>query len=505
MLERLHEQSLLLILFGLAALSMLLPASHALIIGDLVVARSFFYTSGLALALLVLIGLARGPRGARSHRGDLGALMALLSTFVLLPVLLAIPFYDALRTTTFLNAYFEMVSSLTTTGATLFDPARLPPSLHLWRAQVGWMGGLLIWVAAAAIMAPLSLGGFEVTAAVSHNVGTTRLDRFLRAGAVRRVQTSALRLGPVYAGLTAALWLLLILGGDEPLVALCHAMSTLATSGISPIGGIQYANSGIGGEMVIFLFLLFALSRITFASDTAVARHGFWKDPEFRIGLAIVVAVPTLMFLRHWLAALEVSADGDATIGFRALWGGLFTVLSFLTTTGFESADWDAAQRMSGLHTPGMILMGLAMVGGGVATTAGGVKLLRVFALYLAGLREMERLVHPHSVAGSGSRTSRIRRHGAFQAWISFMLFAMTLAAATAILAGLGTSFENSMLLSTAALSTTGPLISLAAETPVDLITLDPWSKGVLCAVMVLGRLELLAIIALLNRNLWRD
>ena len=65
--------------------------------------------------------------------------------------MLAVPFYEAVRTTSFLNSYFEMVSALTTTGATLFAPERLPPSVHLWRAQVGWMGGMLMWIAASAI------------------------------------------------------------------------------------------------------------------------------------------------------------------------------------------------------------------------------------------------------------------------------------------------------------------------------------------------------------------
>ena len=73
---------------------------------------------------------------------------------------------------------------------------------------------------------------------------------------------------PVYGGLTAALWLMLMIGGDRPLVAFMHSMSTMATSGISPIGGIENAGSGYGGEAVIFLFMLFALSRLTFSSDT---------------------------------------------------------------------------------------------------------------------------------------------------------------------------------------------------------------------------------------------
>jgi len=502
---RLQEQPLFLVMIGVASLSMLIPAMHALAQESFTVARSFFYTAVLGLFVSSLVALARGPR-KRRRKEDLSGLLSLFATFIFLPLLLALPFHEGLRTTTFLNSYVEMVSSFTTTGATMFDdPRRLPDTLHLWRAQVGWMGGLLIWVAAAAVLAPLSLGGFEVTSAARDRGGDTRLDRFERANLARRFGRNAIQLGPIYTGLTGALWLFLLIGGDDPLVALCHAMSTMATSGISSIGGVDNAASGIVGEMVIFLFLFFGLSRMTFSSDTSAARQAIWRDPEFRIGLALTLSVPALLFARHWLAAFEVDSGEDLAIALRALWGSVFTVLSFLSTTGFESREWDTAQAWSGLGTPGMILMGLAMMGGGVATTAGGVKLLRVYALYLAGLREMERLVHPNSISGAGVLNRRMRRRGAFHAWIFFMLFAMTLAASTALLAGLGASFENAVVMSVAALTTTGPLLQMGTETPIHLSQLTDAAKLVLCAVMVLGRLELLAIIALFNPDLWRD
>ena len=302
------------------------------------------------------------------------------------------------------------------------------------------------------------------------------------------------------------LWICLVIAGDRPLVGLIHAMSTMATSGISPVGGVAGANSGIAGEFLVFLFLLFALSRLTFSSDTLTsARPGLHHDPEFRIGLLLVAGVPLILFLRHWLAAFDVDEVENFAAAGRALWGSVFTVLSFLTTNGFESTGWADARDWSGLGAPGMILLGLAMMGGGVATTAGGVKLLRVYALYLNGLREMERLVHPNSVGRSGGQGRRIRRNGAFVAWIFFMLFALTLASITMALTAAGTGFENAVVLSIAALSTTGPLITTAAETPIALVEMTVTGKSILCAAMVLGRLEMLAIIALANPALWRD
>jgi len=182
----------------------------------------------------------------------------------------------------------------------------------------------------------------------------------------------------------------------------------------------------------------------------------------------------------------------------------MFTVLSFLSTTGFESAAWEEARDWSGLGTPGLILMGLAVVGGGVATTAGGVKLLRVYALYLSGRREMEKLVHPSSISGVGQVSRRIRREGAFIAWIFFMLFAMSLALITVVFAALGQDFESATVLAIAALSTTGPLTQVAAEAPIDLLEIGTPAKLVFSAAMVVGRLETLAIIALFSPGLWR-
>jgi trk system potassium uptake protein TrkH len=507
MVARLLNFPLILILAGFAALMMVLPAIDAVMRGDADVARAFFYSGLLGLALFVSVGLALSGRGSARRMSDTQNLAALLMAYILLPVYLALPFYEGVQTTTYLNAYVEMVSSFTTTGATFFGaPGRLGDSLHLWRALVGWAGGLLIWISASAVLAPMSLGGFEVTVRAEPGQDDARLGRFERASPVRRLGQVTRTLVPVYTGLTLVLWILLMAGGERAFTAAVHAMSTLATSGISSVGGVQNGAAGIFGEVAIFVFLIFALSRLTFSSDTvSTVPQGVWRDPEFRLGMTIVCGVPLLLFLRHWIGALEVSGPNDIAQALRAFWGAAFTVLSFLSTAGFESADWQTARDWSGLRTPGLILMGLAMVGGGVATTAGGVKLLRVYALYLHGQREVERLIHPSSVGRASGSGRRIRRQGAYIAWIFFMLFAMTLTALTAALALFGQGFEQALILALSGLSTTGPLIHTAAEDPIRLVQLGTGAKLVYAAAMVLGRLETLALIALFNPAVWRD
>lgn len=494
------------LLMGIGSAAMLVPMAHALVNQNRATAQAFFLGFILGGMLTLLVGLAtRGyrPRSiARSH------LTALLAAFTLLPLLFALPFHGAIKTITFLDAWFEMLSSFTTTGATLFDnPARLDTTLHLWRALVGWLGGLLVWVMAVSILAPLNLGGFEVRTGV---VATGRMRDEGPGGrygdASDRLARLGFRLVPIYAGLTLVLWTLLVLAGERGFVAACHAMSTLATSGISPIGGVDRSAAGIGTEMVIFVFMAFAVSRLTFSRGLMAHDGGrLIDDPEVRMGAVFLVSVTAVLVLRHFVAAVEFSADGGLGAGLAAFWGALFTVMSFMTTTGFESRHWLGATDWSGLETPGLVLVGLALIGGGVATTAGGVKLLRVYALYKHGVRELERLVHPSSVGGSGAEERRIRRQGAFISWIFFMLFALSITVVMLLLSLTGVQFETAMVLAVAAISTTGPLAQLAAESPISYAGIPEPAQLVLMAAMVLGRLETLALIALFNPEFWRS
>lgn len=498
----LTQLPLFLLLFGIGVMSMFIPAGYALVTNNHSASQAFFYAGLLGSITFLLIGVAHAGRAPR--HGALGPLLSLFSAFVFLPVVFAIPFVEALPTTRFFNAYFEMLSALTTTGATLFDdPARLSPTLHLWRAQVAWMGGLLMWVAAVAILAPLNLGGFEVTAQAEPGRRETGFYAATPLTPHQRIGRALSSLAPLYAGLTLLLWVLLIFSGQDPLNALCHAMSVLATSGITATEG---GSGGFTAEVLMALFMLFALSRLTFSADTVTATQGGLRtDPEFRIGLVIAFLIPAVLFIRHFVGSFGLDNDETLLSAAQALWGSIFTVVSFLSTTGFASDFWGETQSWSGLRTPGLILMGLALVGGGVATTAGGVKLLRVFALYRNAVREMEQLVHPHSVSGAGLAGRRLQSGGAFIAWIFFMLFALSFAAVSLALTYAGVTFDDALVLSIAMLSTTGPLTEVAGEAPISLLSLSDSAKAILAAAMVLGRLETLAIIALLTPDLWRS
>lgn len=506
-MRRILDLPLIVILAIIAGAAMLVPAAHAYGLRDLAVARAFLYSGVAVLLLGAMVGIAMSGRPsadvARRH------LVMLAVAYLLLPVILALPFAQAVRDTTTLNAWFEMVSCFTTTGATVYDaPGRLLPSLHLWRGIVGWLGGLFVLISAAAILAPLDLGGAEVLTGRVPGRGAAGADPVMRiADPSRRLIRHTLTLAPAYAGLTLALWVGLLVAGGEGLGALMLAMATVSTSGVVAGAGqgLAAAPSGLAGEMLVFLVLLAALTRRSLPGAVLVDRsRGILQDHEVRLAGFLLLLVPGVLFLRHWLAAGAAIEGDDAATAARALWGALFTTLSFLTTTGLESADWQAARAWSGLGTPGLILLGLAMIGGGIATTAGGLKLLRVHALMRHGERELDRLVHPSSVGGGGEAARRMRNQGAHAAWVFFMLFALSLVVGVAALALARVDFETALVLTIASLTTTGPLAVHATEQTIRYAELAPEAR-VLCAMMmIVGRLEVLAILALLMPAGWR-
>lgn len=496
---------LFLYILAISGLSMVPPALLAFMDSGPAAALPFVVGTVIVIVIAALLALAlnnRAPRlPVREH------LMALLGTFTVIPVLLGWVFASAVDDIRFIDALLEVTSAITTTGLTVeSDPEAWSRPVHLWRCILGWLGGLLIWVAAIAILAPLHIGGFELL--LPRQDRSRHYTRLLGDRAIspaRRVARAFDALAKVYLVLTSALWLLLLMAGEMPFVALCHAMSTLSTSGISPVGGLSGGDAGILGEMVIFGFFIFAISRRTFANDLPqFGRSGLLRDPEIRVAVTAIVLVTVVLFVRHWYALVETAEIIGLSLIPRAVWGAVFTSASFLTTTGFISSEWEIARLWSGLSTPGMVLMGLSVFGGGVATTAGGVKLLRIYVLYKHGQREVSRLAHPSAVGGIGTRKRPVSQQAALMAWLFFMLMALSITLSMMAFAFAGQSFEVSTILTIAAITNNGPLLDIASVVPLRTVEFSDTVKYFMCAAMAFGRLETLAIIALFNPDFWR-
>ncbi|MCY3874677.1 MAG: hypothetical protein OXF88_10335 [Rhodobacteraceae bacterium] len=496
------KQPLLVIFAMVAAVAMYVPMLHAAWLEMWPVARSFLYHGTFFLLVTFMIALAVDGR-IRRRSPDV-PLFEVLLAYLLLPALLGAPLAHLSPSAGLLDAYFEMLSCLTTTGMTQFgEPGALAEPLHLWRSLVGWLGGFFIVVVAFAVFAPLRIGGFEMQAVAQGSTETSGQIGY--ANISESIARRARQIAPIYVGITLCLTVMLTFVGDRNFVALTHAMSVISTSGVSPVGGIKNSGSGFLGEVLVFLFLIFAVSRHCLTFDRTFRNWiDFKRDKEANLALFFVVVISILIGVRVLVVSIDSGGRPDPDAMFRLLWGSAFTVLSFLTTTGFESSFWESDLQRLTPETGRLLLMGLAAAGGGVATTAGGIKLLRIYAVYKQGRRELTRLGYPNSVGGAGDRARMLRRQGAYVAWILLMLFVIALAFSILALSATGIEFERSFVLAVAGLSNTGPLATLAGFETTGFVDLTNSAKIILCLVMIVGRLEVLAVFSLLGHRYWR-
>lgn len=495
-------------LMGLTAIAMVVPAALGFTLREHGTARAFLYSASLLAALAGFIYLA--IRRAESVTRPFSHPFYILSaSYLVVPMFMALPVTDAMPGgMPLFDAWFEMVAAFTTTGASALGED-IPRSLLFWRAMVGWLGGLFVLVYAGALLAPLNMGGFDIVTARAETLGglpewsrkmrATQIDIHNEAGPggnhLGRLWAYIRIIAPAYAGLTLLLWVLLSMQGTPPLVALIHAMSTLSTSGIVPQGSL-----GLGAEVLIALFLGLALTRRGWPGAVVPQDAGrLWRDDELRLAAFLLGATVFGLWLLN--AAGDLFAMPLAALS--ELWGIAFTALSFLTTAGFVSSI-GAPEATAYAGPGGIVLLGLAMLGGGVATTAGGLKLLRGFALMWQAKHEVEKLVHPSGMGGDGPRLRGLRSEGAFSAWLFLMVFILSLSVLVMALVLLGHPLEDALIYASAALTTTGPLIEIAGPEPLTFEALSDPARAVMALGMIMGRLELLMLLSVLWPRLER-
>ena len=475
-------------------LMLMIPSVHGFISGDSHKGRSFFYAVLLGLFGLTFLRFSLQGTVFPMHRH--AQLWSLIAFFLGFPLLLAIPLYEVSATGQFIDAYLDIVSTVTTTGLPVFAPGSLSETLVIWRVSLGWASGFLIWVFAWSIFAPLNLGGFEHLGARGEAMTQTQNARQTTGRLpAEKFWSEAVRLGPVYLWITLAAALALLIVSGDPSYALLRAMATIATFGIEIPE--HSGAGGVGGEVILALVMLFALSRSTFSTVFARARK--WRvteDPELRVAAGLVL-VATLVLIGQGARYVE-----GLGAHLELVWGAFFTSLSYLTTTGLASDSLPVG--LVNLDPVEIILVALAMIGGGVATTAGGIKLLRVFILTGHSRAEVNRLIAPSQVMSGQIESRSHDHHSAMLACVFLVLFILVMGAITLALTVAGSPVKDSLYLTLATVTNTGPLLPTGSGAETLVMSLPTQAKMILAAAMVLGRLEVLALLALLNPDIYR-
>ena len=491
------------------AVGMAVVWMFALITGDANAARGFGYG---AVSTVVLAAACEVVVRRRFESVSRVGLVLILAFYIFGPAIAAIPILGLRAVTDFSAAYFEMASALTTTGASIFwNVDDVPASVILWRSMVAGFGGMVCLVSALAILAPLSIGGFEVDHMIDRRAQTMTY-AFLCASEGARTRDMearvlwALRL--LFVPYLVVMFLCsfaLAADGVPPFEALCLALGSVSTTGFVPTADGVAGYGSVVTELILVMIMIPAA--IGVSAHVNSIRNGartYISNPELRYMAMLVLSVVLLLFLRHWVGAIETQSTDELRGAFSALWGTFFMAISFATTTGFESTAWEGATEWSGLKTPGVALLGLAIVGGGAASTAGGVKLIRAALLAKHSMGELRRLARPSSVQPifSGGRT--VTFDALRVVWVFVMLYALAAAICALGLTATGLKFVDAFAGSIAAISNTGPLLSLITGEEGGYTAYSPAARYLSCAAMVVGRMETLAVVALCSVSAWR-
>lgn len=475
---------------GGLSLAMMIPAFFGLAQGEQSQSMAFMNS---AVALLFLAGglifafQREKPLLSRRHQ-----LLIVLGIWFILPLGAALPFYLSNTLPTLSEAYFEGVSALTTTGFTLTDSlTNLPVSILIWRAMLQWLGGLMSLLMLSFIVGRImgiELFGKDARSIIQSNTGSS-LD----------IENTFRTIVPLYVGLTAACFVLLVISGLPPFDALCLSLSALSTGGYMPREGSIALYGSPSAELTLAIFMfLGAVSVIWVRALLSGNRNILSRTNEpVYIGLGI--------FLLGLIFALMII--------FNSPYGGLFPILqgftqgiasaaSLLTTTGFTIGAQDQ------VVLPYLFVLAIALIGGGRYSTAGGLKVSRVLTMLGLSKRELQKLLYPHSVHpaghGSDSRDLHVRR----SVWSIFSLTLLFIVAMMTTLSYLGVDLNAALLMAVGALSNFGPAYEMvrigSPEAFPALKSLGFGSKLVLCAGMIVGRVETLVILGLMNVSLWR-
>jgi trk system potassium uptake protein TrkH len=465
-----------------------------------------------ALGVAMLIGCAVGAilawlgRKERSNIGRREALILVASTWVLGAAVAALPFRiwgavedfglsDDRAFCSYVNCYFEAMSGLTTTGASILtDIEAVPGSLLLWRSFIQWLGGLGIVVLFVAVLPMLGVGGKRLFRVEIPGVS--------KAGVRPRIREAAQTLWLIYLGITVAQVLLLKLGGMSWFDGWCHAFTTMATGGFGTRAASIGAFPGVC-HVIIIVFMIAAGVNFSLYYRVVSGRwRDVWSDAELRTYLGIIVISTLVVVMLNAGRALPDMAGGEQTGPAANVLQSLFHVVSMQTTTGYAIGDFDRWPVLAKV-----ILLALMFVGASAGSTGGGIKVVRWLIAAKVIWAEIETVFRPHVI-----RPVRIGKQALDPGMYTATLAYVVVAAAIFVLGSvalLALEHDQDISITTAVSATAATMNNIGPGfDTVGATRHYQWfsapSKVLMSFLMAFGRLELYTFLVLLAPRFWQ-
>jgi trk system potassium uptake protein len=459
------------------------------------IAASFIYADGTWAEFIDAMVMALGLGAlmwllTRRHKRELkprdGFLLVTLA-WILMAAIATVPLMLVIDGLSFTDAFFETMSGLSTTGATVLTGLEnLPPAVNIWRHELNWLGGMGIIVLAVAILPLLGVGGMQLVKAETTGVNK---DAKLTA----RIADTAKALWATYFVITVACILSLKLVGLSWLDAICHAFAALGLGGFSTYDASvgQFDSPAVEAVLIVFMML----AALNFATHFLVWRQrslrAYWRDVEAR-GVVVLV-VGSILICTAYLWWFDTYPDFLTCLRHVS-----FNLVSIATDCGFASQDYDKWPAFVPLW---MLFLSCITVSSG--STGGGIKMVRTLILGRQALVELKRLIHPQVVAPVrvGEMVVSQQVAGAVLGFI--FLYILTIGELTFFLIASGLDFTSSITAIVACINNAGPGLNVVGPAQ-NYQSLTDFQTWVCASAMLIGRLEVMTVFVLLTPAFWK-
>ena len=395
----------------------------------------------------------------------------------------SLPFVFSTVDFSFTNAFFESMSGITTTGSTVISNLNdMPKSILLWRAILQWLGGIGIIIMAITLMPVMNVGGMQLFK-ISSNDSSEKI--------LPKSKEIALRLIYIYSSLTALCAITYNIFGMNNFDSITHAMTTLATGGFSNYNeSIGFFNSVEIETSAMIFIILGSLPFIAYIKFISGNKSIFISDVQIKSFFKIILI--SVLILSVYLVFFNSDSFNLRSI--------FFNVISILTGTGYINAQFDNWGSF-----PLVIFLSLMFVGGCAGSTTCGIKIFRFQILYLFITNQLKKIIYPKGVFimkyGQNSINEKF-----ISSIISFIFFYFVIFfILTALLSLTGLDFITSISGAATSISNVGPGLGSIIGPNGNFSTLPDISKWILTMGMILGRLELFAILVLFLPSFWRN
>lgn len=464
--------------------TMLVPLGVAIWYHD---AAIYAYDEAFAITLICGIALWLATRRSRGELQIRDGFLLVTLVWSVLPAFAALPLMVFMPQMSFTDAYFETMAGLTTTGSTVLSNLdSLPRSINLWRGLLQWLGGMGIIVLVVAILPLLGVGGRQLYKAETPGpMKETKL--------TPRITETAKGLWLVYAGITAACILGYRAAGMGWFDAVTHAFTTMSLGGFSTHdASYGYFNSP-AIEAVAIIFMLIA--GVNFATHFLVWRQRsampYRHDPEAMMFVLITLASCVMLAAYLWIQG--VYPDFPSALRYAS-----FNTVSIATTTGYANTDFNQWPIFAPLWM--LFLCCFASCSG---STGGGIKMVRGQLLFLQGLREMVKLIHPQAQVPVKMGGQVVPNRIVFAVLAFMSLYGASVTMMTFLLLVSGLDFITAFSAVIACINNTGPGLNLVGPAT-TYEALNDFQTWVLSAAMLVGRLELFTVFVVFTPVFWR-